>query len=331
MLEIGGDLHVFAATDCAEFGDARDLGRESHATRALDAAVHHGFDERAEIFVLDGPLVLAIARAVDAIGHRLVLQIALAALVADRAIQRVIDQQEFHHALAPFARHRRIGFDHGRLALRARPQILHRHCAGRRRLRRAALHLDEAHAAIAGDRQPLMEAETRHLGAGHLAGLKQRVFGGNVDFLAVDDDLAHGALRASVCPLAQCASSHVGDPRCRRRAGRDRRARQIGLLDPEPCEVDVVNAPARHIDIVERAARHVDVLKVAAGQIHVFEARSRDEISFVNVETMLFRARLSPLSVLRTRVFSLRGPHRAILRTMSFRLLVRQDSLQFRK
>src|SRR5271156_4160367 len=73
---------------------------------------------------------------------------------------------------------------------------------------------------------------------------------------------------------------HVGD-----RNSVDDGARQIGLLDPEPSEVDVMNAPARHIDIVERAARHVDVVKLAAGQIHVFEARSR-EISFVNIETM---------------------------------------------
>jgi hypothetical protein len=35
-----------------------------------------------------------------AIGHGLVLQVAFAALVADRAIERVIDEQELHHALA---------------------------------------------------------------------------------------------------------------------------------------------------------------------------------------------------------------------------------------
>ena len=34
-----------------------------------------------------------------AVGHRLVLQRALAALVADRAVERVVDQQELHDAL----------------------------------------------------------------------------------------------------------------------------------------------------------------------------------------------------------------------------------------
>ena len=104
LLEIGRDLHVLAAADRAEFRNARDFGREADAARAMDAAVHRGLDERADIFVLDRALVLAVARGVDAIGHRLILQVALAALIADRAIERMVDQQEFHHALrAPCA------------------------------------------------------------------------------------------------------------------------------------------------------------------------------------------------------------------------------------
>ena len=57
-----------------------------------------------------------------------------------------------------------------------------------------ALDLDEAHAAIAGDREPLMEAEARDLGARLLARLEQRVFGRDVDFLAVDDEFGHDAV-----------------------------------------------------------------------------------------------------------------------------------------
>src|SRR5690606_229324 len=59
------------------------------------------------------------------------------------------------------------------------------------RLWRSALHLDEAHAAVAGDRQPLMEAETRHFGPGHLRRLQQRVVIGNLDLLAVDLQSSH--------------------------------------------------------------------------------------------------------------------------------------------
>ena len=60
---------------------------------------------------------------VDAIGHRLVLQIALAALIADRAIERMVDQQELHHAFArAFLTIGRVGQHFRRLAVRARTQ-----------------------------------------------------------------------------------------------------------------------------------------------------------------------------------------------------------------
>ena len=147
--------------------------------------------KRPDILVLDRALVLGEARGVGAIGHRLILQIAFAALIADRAVERMVDQQELHHALARLARHRRVGQHDRRFAVRAGAQVLDRHGAGGGRLRRSAFHLDEAHPAVAGDRQPLVEAEARNLRPGRLASLEKRVFGGNVDFLAVDDDLAH--------------------------------------------------------------------------------------------------------------------------------------------
>ena len=83
VLEIGGDLHVLAAADGAEVGHAGDLRRETNAARAMDAARHERLDQRADILVLDRALVLGEA-AVDAVGHRLILQVAFAALVVDR-------------------------------------------------------------------------------------------------------------------------------------------------------------------------------------------------------------------------------------------------------
>ena len=193
LFEIAGDLHVLAAADGAEILDARHLGAEPDAARALDAAGHDRLDQRPDILVLDGALVLLEAAAVDAVGHGLVLQVALAALVADGAIERVIDEQELHHPFARLLHHLRLGEHFRRLAVGTGTQVAHRHGTARLRLGRSALDLDQAHAAIAGDRQPLVEAEARNLGACRLARLKQRVLGRYVDFLAVDDDLRHAA------------------------------------------------------------------------------------------------------------------------------------------
>ena len=61
----------------------------------------------------------------------------------------------------------------GGVPSRAGPEIVDAHGAGGDRLRHAA-DLDQAHAAIAGDRQALVIAEARDLDAGQLAGLDQR-------------------------------------------------------------------------------------------------------------------------------------------------------------
>ena len=202
LFEIGGDLGILAAADQAELGNAGDLGGEADAARAVDAAVHDRLDQRADILVLDRALVLLVARGIDAEGHRLVLQVALAALVADRAIERMVDQQELHHAFAGLLDHRRVGEDLRRLAVRAGAQVAHAHGAGGLRLRRPALHLDQAHAAVAGDRQPLVEAEARHLRARLLRRLQQRVVVGYLDLFAVDLELSHCRIFAAHMPAA---------------------------------------------------------------------------------------------------------------------------------
>ena len=68
------------------------------------------------MLVFDGALVFFIARAVKAIAHGLVLKVAFAALVADRTVQRVVDQQEFHHAFARLLHAVGVGADHHALA-----------------------------------------------------------------------------------------------------------------------------------------------------------------------------------------------------------------------
>jgi len=189
-LEVGRDLHVLSAADGAKLGHTRHFGSEADAAGAVDAAVHHRLHQRADVFVLDRALVFLEPAAVNAIGHRLVLQVALAALIADRAIEWMVDQQEFHHPFARLAHHRALGIDHLGRAVAVGRQVLDAHGTGRLRLRHAD-NLDQAHAAVAGDRQPLVEAEARDLGARGLARLEQRVLRRHLDLASVDDELGH--------------------------------------------------------------------------------------------------------------------------------------------
>ena len=214
FFEISRDLHVLAAADGAELGYASNFGGEADAACALDAAVHRGLDQSADVLVLDRALVLAIAALVDTVRHRLVLQIAFPALIANRAIERMIDQQKLHDAFARLAHHRRARRDHLRRMVLVGRQVFHAHRAGRLGLGNAD-NLDQTHAAIAGDRQPLLVAEARNFGAGGFARLQQRVFRRDVDLATVDDELGHAACPSMAPQRAvfhNCAAGMLSQP-----------------------------------------------------------------------------------------------------------------------
>ena len=178
----------------------------------MDAAVHRGLDERTNVFVLDGALVLGIARRVEAKAHGLVLQIAFAALIADRAVERMIDEQEFHHAFARLLHHRSVGEDLRCLAVGTRAQIAHSHGARGGRLRRTTLHLDQAHAAVAGDRQTFVEAKTRHFRARGFARLQECVLRRDIDFRTVNDDLGHRVFLSLSCFTPRSSTAQMPKP-----------------------------------------------------------------------------------------------------------------------
>ena len=111
------------------------------------------------------------------------LEAAFARLIADRAIERMIDEQEFHHAFAAFLCQRRIGANAHPFAhiLRAgnlgtRHPIDYRFAvrtefrfAIRSHFRQA--HFDQAHPAVAGRGQFLVVTIARNVAAGLLARL----------------------------------------------------------------------------------------------------------------------------------------------------------------
>ena len=158
----------------------------------MNAPCHHGFDQRADIFFFHRAFVLRKPAGVAAKGHCLVLQVALATLVADRAVQRVVDEQKLHHPLAGLFHHRRFGVDFRWLAIAPGAQIAHPHGAGGNRFWRAH-HFDQAHAAIAGYRQPFVVAKTRHISACVLQRLNDRQVVVHLDFGSIDNELGHCA------------------------------------------------------------------------------------------------------------------------------------------
>ena len=129
----------------------------------MDAAGHHRPDQGAEGLVFDRALIFHITAAVHAVTDGLVLQIALAALIANRAIQRMVNQQQFHNALAHFFDGRGIGGDDHAFA--------NRHGARSDRLG-CALHFDQAHATVTGNGQAFVITEARDFDADALARLQ---------------------------------------------------------------------------------------------------------------------------------------------------------------
>ena len=166
LFYIGADLHILAPARRAQFAHAGDLLAKTHAAGAVDAAGQVSLDQRADVFILDHPLLFLIARDIAAIAEREVLQLAFAALIADRAIQRVIDQEEFHD-----------GFLRVQRGLGAGAHLHVRHHwrgAGGQGLG-GLLHLDQAHAAVGRDREFLVVAKARDVNVVRVRDLDQHL------------------------------------------------------------------------------------------------------------------------------------------------------------
>src|SRR6185437_10538863 len=135
------------------------------AARAEDAAVRRVHHVAAEILDRIEPLGIAIATLGASFAIGIVLKLALAGLIADRAIERVIDEQHLEHAFARLERFVRVDVHH--LAFRDRRG------AGGSELGRL-LDLDQAHATHAGNGKSRVVAIVRDEHTGVLRGLEDR-------------------------------------------------------------------------------------------------------------------------------------------------------------
>src|SRR4051794_14932532 len=109
-----------------------------------------------------------------------VLQLALAAFVANGAIQRVIREQHFEHALASLHNLRRICFDYHSLRDRQR--------AGGQQFG-GFLNLNQAHTAGGLETQPLVVTERGYLDAGSLGRIDQQRSGRGRNLPAINCDV----------------------------------------------------------------------------------------------------------------------------------------------
>ena len=166
------DFAAVAAIDDADLGVAVDLAHEARAPRAENAAVAVEHQRRAEIHV--GADAFAVERAAGEVHPALdvaeaggeVLQRALATLVADGTVERMIDEQELENTGTRVDRFGIRGVDDHALADGRR---------ARRLQLRHFLDLDEAHTTGGVDPETGVVAVIRDLDAGLDGGLQDRV------------------------------------------------------------------------------------------------------------------------------------------------------------
>src|SRR6185369_8543235 len=101
---VAAEVYVVVAAEDVEVAPTGVVAIKAHAAIALDAAVHLVVDERAEVLVAVGALGEPVATIVVPGHDRHVLQVALAALVADRTVVRVIRHQPLDDAGAELVR-----------------------------------------------------------------------------------------------------------------------------------------------------------------------------------------------------------------------------------
>ena len=138
IADVGRDLADHAAIDDAERAHAQAFIADAHAAEAQDAARRIEVDHRGELLFRSMNFFFRVAAFAGAVAEDHVLQFALAALIADRAIERVIGEQELQRVLARLFDLLGLGAHHHAFG--------HRQSACRHHLRHL-FHFHQAHAA----------------------------------------------------------------------------------------------------------------------------------------------------------------------------------------
>ncbi len=209
----GPDEGAVAALEQLELLVLGDLLAEAHAAVAEDAALAVDLDERGERKrLLEVALGVGHAAAARAPAHRDVLERALAALVADGAVERVVDEQELDDRVLGLLDAIGLGVDDHPVAHRRRARGLEL---------RDPLDLDQAHPAGADRLAELgLVTEDGDLDVAALRCVDEHRALGRRDLDAVDDQrhrlaLALHAVTLSAGSTLPASSSSGPGPACR--------------------------------------------------------------------------------------------------------------------
>jgi hypothetical protein len=182
---VGSDLGHHPAVDHPESVDAHPFVADAHAAEAQNAARRVVEHHRRKLFLRRVDFLFRETALARAVAEYHVLQFALAALVAHRAIQRVVGEQEFQHVLAGRGHLRGLGPHHHALGDGKR--------AGRHQLGHL-LHFHQAHAAGGLQREALVVAERRDLDAHPPGGVDHQRPRRGLDLPAVDREFTRSGI-----------------------------------------------------------------------------------------------------------------------------------------
>ncbi len=147
---------------------------------AVDASIHVSYHKRPNVLVLDCTLILVVATGCIAVEVRVVLEVALTALIANGTVERMVGQQELHDSSAGVAGGFGVGVNfHGRGDLGA---------AGSDWFG-TLFDFDKTHPAVACDFEAFVVAEAGDFYVVFLGGLEDGEVVIHLIGLVVDEDL----------------------------------------------------------------------------------------------------------------------------------------------
>src|SRR5579864_2626279 len=204
LIVVGADDGVDATLDKGQLALAGNLLAETRAAPAEDAALPIEHDlVRQRHRLVEMRLLEGEAAGAGTVLVGLILKRALTALVADRAIEWMVDQQELQHA--PLVLLRLLGPGPDDHAVRDVDR------AGRLELRHL-LHFHQAHPADGHRRHLRMRAEDRNVDARRLGGVQDQGALGDDHLLAIDRDGDGVGLNGSHYATASSTGFLKGQP-----------------------------------------------------------------------------------------------------------------------